>query len=87
MKRKLKSLLLAAAVSGLLSGAALAQQNGTTPADKKNHPKVEKNSCAGKSGCGAKADAKSADKSNTENGAKNKNAGSDTKGKQKFPSA
>ena len=49
------------AVSGILSGGALAQQNSTAPADKKAPPKAEKNSCGGKNGCGSAADKKAAD--------------------------
>lgn len=79
MKNSLKSLLLTAAVSGLLSGAALAQQNGNAPADKKDQPKAEKNSCSGKNGCGSKTDKKAADKKD----AKDKNSCSANKGQDK----
>ncbi len=78
MKNTVKSLLLTAALSGLLSGAALAQQNGT-PNDRKDQPKAEKNSCKGKAGCGAKQDAKKAPM----NDAKDKNSCSANKGQQK----
>lgn len=78
MKNTVKSLLLTAAMSGILSGAALAQQNGTAPADKKDQPKAEKNSCKGKEGCGAKTDKKDAKQD-----AKDKNSCSANKGQDK----
>jgi hypothetical protein len=79
MKNSLKSLLLTVAVSGLLSGAALAQQSGNASGDKKDQPKAEKNSCKGKAGCGAKADNKAADNKD----AKDKNSCSANKGQGK----
>ena len=77
MKNTVKSLLLTAALSGMLSGAALAQQHGT-PAEKKDQPKAEKNSCKVKAGCGAKTDKKDAKQD-----AKDKNSCSANKGHEK----
>ena len=81
MKNTLKSLLLTAAVSGILSGAALAQQNSSAPAEKKDQPKAEKNSCGGKNGCSSASDEKAANKKDAD--AKGKNSGSAVKGKDK----
>lgn len=77
MKNTVKSLLLTAAMTGILSGAALAQQNGTAPADKKDQPKAEKNSCKSKDGCSAKTNKEAA----ASKDAKDKNSCSANKGK------
>lgn len=78
MKNTLKSILITAAMSGMLAGGVQAQQNGSGQSDQKSQPKAEKNSCGGKNGCGNQADKKASGKDS-----KDKNSCSASKGKDK----